>query len=224
MSGDTGESKYGVSTAFEKVLSHNIPGVLFAIVILMFIDLVSDKKFFEDFSWSLDWQLFAILLISFVFLGFMLGLMIDELHHILIEAKIYLPRAKKDENKREQVEFLDLEGKKCTESYYLPFMGLDLYKYNLKHFYSYSEFDANIGIVLLPTSIIFPFYLNYYLKINYYILWGIGIGIFSLAILMFVAGYYAFCDYYSSFSNTLRGLLKKENIQIVRQDSEESPN
>ena len=200
---------YGVSTAFEKILAHNVPGVIFIFVLLMFLEIISGKRILAQVA-SLDFKILALLLIVIMYCGFFIGLIIDELHHLFLEERIYIPWAKK---KGKEIEFKDLEGKVCTESYYVPFIGLDLYTYNLKNFYSYSEFDANISLVLFPASVIFPVFINRYLMIEVWAAWLIGIALLGLAFGMLYAGYTAFCDYYSALQNTIQGALKnrKEN-------------
>ncbi len=210
MSNNAELSKYGISMTFEKILAHNIPGVFLAVVLFMLLDMIVEEKIFEYVVNSLGLGMVSLLVVILIYLGFLFGLIIDELHHVLLEEKVYYPTAKK---KGKEVTFKDLDGNECTESYYLPLMGLDLYKYNLKHFYSYSEFDSNISLVLLPTSVIFPLFINYYYSASKPILWVVGIAIFVLAIGMIYLGYTAFCDYYSAFNNTLRGVLKKREIE-----------
>jgi hypothetical protein len=197
-------NKYGVSTAFEKILAHNVPGVIFIFILLMFLDVISGKRILAQVA-SLDFKILALLVIVIIYFGFFVGLIIDELHHVLLEEKIYIPWAKK---RGKEIEFIDLDGKACTESYYIPFIGLDLYKYNLKNFYSYSEFDANISLVLLPASVITPIFISHYLMIEALVAWLIGIILLIIAIGMFYAGFTAFCDYYSALKNTIRGVLK----------------
>lgn len=216
MSNKVEVSQYGISTTFEKVLAHNVPGIFLVAVLFMFLDIISQEKIFEYIVKSLDLKMATLLLFTLIYLSFIFGLIIDELHHVLLEEKVYIPIAEK---KGEEVTFKDLDGNECSESYYLPFMGLDLYKYNLKHFYSYCEFDANISLVLFPTSVIFPLFINYYFSISKPILWGVGIAIFILAVGMIYCGYTAFCDYYSAFRNTLRGVLKKQEIARSSADS-----
>ena len=198
-------NKYGISTAFEKILAHNVPGVIFIIVLLMFLEIISGKKVFAHIA-SSDFKVLALLIIMVIYIGFAVGLIIDELHHVLLEERIYIPWAKKA---GKEVEFEDLDGKVCSESYYIQFIGLDLYKYNLKHLYSYSEFDANISLVLFPASVIIPIFINRYLMMEACVVWLIGIAIFLSAIGMLYAGYTAFCDYYSGLKNIIRGVFKK---------------
>ncbi len=144
MSPDSEFNKYGISTSFETVLAHNIPGMLLTACAFMLIDISTQKKIAFYIVKNFDLKLLSVLLIIFVFMGFVFGLIIDEIHHLLIEEKVYEPIANA---KGKFKQFKDLDGNDCTESYFLPYMGLDYYKYNLKHFYSYSEFDANIAIV-----------------------------------------------------------------------------
>jgi hypothetical protein len=136
-------------------------------------------------------------------------LIIDEIKHVILEEMVYIPIAKK---KGKKITFCDLDGNNCSESYYLPIMGLDYYKYNLKHFYSYCEFDANISFTLFIAAFVVPKFLNYYFTIENIYLLVVGITLFGLGAVMAYAGYTAFCDYYSAFDNTLRGVLKKNEI------------
>lgn len=210
MSADSEFNKYGVSTSFEKVLAHNIPGMLLTACVFMLIDISTEKKIALYLVENFNIKLFSVLLLVFIFMGFVFGLIVDELHHLLIEEKVYVPIAKA-KNKFKQIK--DLDGNDCTESYFLPYMGLDYYKYNLKHFYSYSEFDANIAIVLLFSAPIFPKFLDYYFVLSGCVFWAIVFATLLLFILMIYTGYTAFCDYYSAFRNKLQGILKKQGIE-----------
>lgn len=185
-------------------------------VLLMLLDVLLEEKIFEYVVTSLHLGMVSLVVAVLIYLGFIFGLIIDEVHHVLLEEKIYIPWAKK---KGKQVTLKDLDGKKCTESYYLPFMGLDLYQYNLKHFYSYCEFDSNVALVLLPTSVIVPLFIDYYFSMSKLTLYIVAVAILMCAIGMVFLGYTAFCDYYSAFNNTLRGVLRKREIERPSADS-----
>jgi len=209
--GENALNQYGISTTFEKLLAHNVPGIILVFHLLMLIDINTEIKIFAYIITNMDIKAISAILVSILFVGFVFGLIVDEIHHMILEENIYVKKAKKA---GKLPEFKDIEGNKCSESYYLPFMGLDLYKYNLKHFYSYSEFDSNISIVLFVSSFIAPSFIRYYTQISDFTFGLYSIIIFGLALLMAYAGYTAFCDYYSAFNNTLKGVLKKQNIDI----------
>jgi hypothetical protein len=196
-------NQYGVSVAFEKVLSHTVPGVFFTFLIIMVLDLNVETMLLYSFINSLSYKIIVLGLIVCTILGFAFGLVIDEIHHIFIERLIYDKFTKGND----AYKHYDLNGKSHPENYFIPFLGLNLYKYNLKHFYSYSEFDANIGIVFFLYSFVAPFYINYYLNISILSIFIILSVFFLISILMIYAGYSAYIDYIGAFNDTLEGTL-----------------
>jgi hypothetical protein len=188
--------------SFEELLAHTFPGFFSVLCVFMLLDVLCP---YDLTSWAFrTFTNFLSAMVSIIIFGTALGVIIDGLHHLLIEPKIFERMPKyKEVHKRE----IQLCPPGCIYSYYFTRIGKDAFDY-AERYYAYSEFYTNTCISLILFSLISPFYFCYILKI--YWVWSITVGLvvpLSLAYICIGSGYLYFYLYYSFRNDMFLGFL-----------------
>ena len=137
---------------FQHFLSFTFPGIFLAIPLFL---LINEKYIIVKFT-EFNLEMLLLLLSGLAFIGTILGIIIDGIHHDIIEAIIfdsnpqvkyldeYLPQIRKKTRKKLDLDtIIKLEG------------------HLLEGSYLYSEFYCNTFISLFLAGILIPYYLYY---------------------------------------------------------------
>ncbi len=190
---------------FEVLLSHTFPGFFSALSAFMLLDVLSSSDLsslaFGSITDFLSVMGFIILL------GTIFGVVIDGVHHWVIEDHIFKKCLEYDKLEKERESLYPSSDIK--HFYYFTRIGEDAFNYLADNYYRYSEFYANIFISLIPFSIISPFYLCRILKISCWwsIILGSGVPL-VLAGLCLWSGYDAFITYTRHRRDLIYGFLR----------------
>jgi len=214
---------------FEHLLSHTFPGFFSALSLFMLFDVWSYDNLTplitKDFNNLVAFVGFILLI------GTILGVVIDNIHHTIIEDKIFRKSEKIIFWETQIKEYIKYSSSKLDERYVGDFKKVNStdrinyhYFFNafgddaiaLNHYirnakYCYSEFFSNTFISLIPFSLIIPFYL---LK-TVHIPWNLNISIsilsFILACFCFYSSYDTYDDYYQVLCSIIKGYIDNEN-------------
>jgi hypothetical protein len=202
---------------FEHILSHTFPGFLLAFTFFMLIDIWSPyyltQLVFTDISGLIAFAGFVLLI------GTIFGVVIDNLHHYLIEDGIlrYLSSVKIwDEGIKKQIEkhiygkdFSNTLDKNLTYQFFFNYFGnnaIQLNNYIRNAKYCYSEFFSNIFISLLAFTLVSPFYLFLELQIVWEKCIIISIISFIASSFCLYSSYDTYVDYYQALYSMIKGL------------------
>ncbi len=202
---------------FEDLLHHTFPGFITAITLFMLITIWSPK---DLTTWAFNSN--AANLVGFfgfiVLAGTILGVLIDGIHHLIIQGSIFNNFGKIKDIFR-FIEFLYPEKERkleidLTRHYFFSAIGdkalnIDEYLINSKH--RYSEFYANTFIALVPFSLVVPFYLVRVLKISPLLSVVIALISLSLACICWKSSYNIYKEYLKAIYSFLRGCLEEKN-------------
>jgi len=210
---------------YEHLLSHTFPGFFSAITLFMLIDVWTNNN---NLTYSILNDINGLVtFIGFVLLiGTILGIIIDYIHHWLIESLIFdkydevqlwIVRFNKfvvNSDKRHHFE----DNENIIFYYFLKEIGPDAINYILhlrKAKYCYSEFYSNIFISLIPFSLVIPFYL---LKV-FQIPWHLGISLSIICLILscisLASSYQAYINFNKSLYYLVRGYLEKNYCKGV---------
>jgi hypothetical protein len=214
---------------FEHLLSHTFPGFFSAITLFMLFDILSPLDLTSlTFSKGLEG------LISFagfiLLVGSILGIIIDGIHHSLIEDYIF-DRGSLNNNVK-QINIikryclrrclypLDADAEKLEKNaeesitrhfFFKKLDGTAINQYLIEEFYSYSEFYANTSLALVPFGIILPFYITENLQIPFGNSWKIGFGSFVVAALCIYSSYTTYNRYNKALFSAIKGYIDTES-------------
>lgn len=194
---------------FEEMLTNTFPGFFSAITLFMLIDIWSPKELtlwaFRDISSLIGFIAFVVLF------GTILGVIIDGIHHSIIEDIIF---ENFSEFKKIDELFKALYPKnkdlKLKYSYFYKMIGdkaIDIHEFFINAQYRYSEFHANTFISLIPLSVIAPFYLFYVLLIPWNLSISFGLISLIIACCCLKNSYRAFKNYEKSKLSYIYGYL-----------------
>jgi hypothetical protein len=156
--------------SFEELLSHTFPGFFAAITVFMLTAIWSPR---DITSWATKDLSSFVQVVGFVIIfGTILGIIIDGIHHSIIEDNIFEKiTGLKIINESLNALYPGAEELKLGYGYFFKLMTTDksdpitTFKYLQSSMYRYSEFYANTFISLIPFSLIAPLYLSYVLQI-----------------------------------------------------------
>lgn len=163
---------------FEEMLSHTFPGLFSALTMFMLIDIWSPYNLTlranRDIASVLAFAGFVVVL------GTILGVLIDGIHHSVIEDSFFkkLTGLRKIEVALRSFYPADIDDGKFRHYYFSPKIGdkaIDIFDHLTTTTYRYSEFDANSFIALVPFSFVTPFFLVDVLHIPW--IWSVSIGL-----------------------------------------------
>ncbi|MCK9442331.1 MAG: hypothetical protein M0Q13_13040 [Methanothrix sp.] len=201
---------------FQHLMSHTFPGFFSAITMFMLIDLWSEIDLASIVSSDLT-GLFNF--IGFILLiGTMLGVIIDGLHHSLIENAIFdkMPGMQEMSGIRNEIMIKCKKSKKdlqtlgLTHHYFFRILGdksISLWDHFAKGYYCYSEFYSNTFIALVPFSIIVPFYISKTFCIDWKLAVLIGVFALSLGCICLRSSYITYKLYYGAMLSSIYGYL-----------------
>jgi len=198
---------------FEVLLSHTFPGFFSALSAFMLLDVLSPHDLTSlAFGKITD---FMSVMGFIIILGTIFGVIIDGIHHWIIEDHIFKKCLEYDKLEKERENLYPSPDIK--HFYYFTRIGKDAFNYLTDNYYCYSEFYANIFISLIPFSIISPFYFCRILEMSY--LWSIILGFvvpLVLAGLCLVSSYDAFFIYNRHRRDLIYGFLKfTKSIEVT---------
>lgn len=206
---------------FKELLSHTFPGFFSAISIFMLMDLWTDK---DLTTWVIGGNFAGLVtFIGFVLLmGTILGVIIDGIHHSIIEDDIFDNLKAVQEIKSV---FAARYGQICsnnskkylTRHYFYPSIGEDkkgdkaiaIDEHLEKGYYRYSEFYANIFLSLILFALISPFYLSEVLKLSWMHSIIIGIISLSVACICLNSSYTAYRAYLRAQMSVICGFISR---------------
>ena len=210
---------------FEELLTSTFPGFFSAITLFMLIDILSPKELtswvFKDIS-----SLFGFIGFALLF-GTILGVIIDGIHHEVIERFIFnkfLKMKKIDEISKALYPLKEAS----MYSYFHNMMGekyIDTLSFFIKSQYRYSEFHANTFISLLPLSVIAPFYLIDALQVSCTLSISLGITTLIISICCLRNSYMSLLNYKNIFFSYICGHLNNYiDFRITNVSTDESSN
>jgi len=145
---------------FGELLTNTFPGFFSAITLFMLIDIWSPLNLT---SWAIRDVSNLIGFIGFVVLfGTILGVIIDGIHHMVIEDIIFNNFLELKKIKERFKALYPKNNPGYSYSYFYKIVGdkfTENHEFFLNSQYRYSEFHANTFISLIPLSVIAPFYL-----------------------------------------------------------------
>jgi hypothetical protein len=198
--------------SFDELLSHTFPGFFTAITLFMLIAIFSPR---DITSWATkDISSFAQVVGFVIIFGTILGIIIDGIHHSIIEDNIFEKiTGLKVINESLNALYPGSEELKLGYGYFFKLMTTDksdpitTFKSLQSSMYRYSEFYANTFISLIPFSLIAPLYLSYVLQIPW--IYSLIIGSMSLfiACACLNSSYVALKEYQKTKLSVLCGYL-----------------
>jgi|GEM_PF-2677163 len=180
---------------YEEFLPHLFPGFFAAIASFMLIDVMSP---FDFTSWAVKSIGGLAGFVGFIVLfGTILGVIIDIIHHLIIEDAIFdnLREIKKIKILIKELYPIE-EQEHLTHNYFLKKLGsVDIEEYIAKGLYHYTEFFANTFSSLFYFSFIVPYYLFYVLKVN----WISSALVALMSFIFAITCLYKSCDTYKKY-------------------------
>ena len=215
---------------FQHILSHTFPGFFSAITLFMLFDIISNINL-TSFMFSNNLEGLIVFAGFVLLIGSILGIIIDGIHHTIIERMIFEKELKRLGEIRSG--YLKEYGRKINNN---PDFGpsvkksdddsywdeLDLF-YLYSHltdkllqandyiedgWYSYSEFYCNTFISLIAFSFVAPLY-SYFVLENPSFIFNISISLLSclFALLCIYGSFKMYEDYYIKINNVIRGYV-----------------
>jgi hypothetical protein len=193
---------------FQHLMSHTFPGFLSAVSLFMLVDVWSpiDLSSFviKDITGFVNFVGFILLI------GTILGVIIDGIHHSIIEDAIF----DRFQDVREPASIKSECILKCggdasrlldlgiTHHYFfnkLKGEAINVSNFFIKGYYSYSEFYSNTFLSLIPFSLIVPFYL---VK-SFHMSWSLCV---YIAIVLFIIGCFCLYSSYNAYKSYKKAL------------------
>jgi len=205
---------------FKELLSHTFPGFFSAISIFMVMDLWTDK---DLTTWVIGGNFAGLVsFIGFVLLmGTIMGVIIDGIHHSIIEDDIFdnlkTVQEIKSVLKTRYKKICNTENTYLTRHYFYPFIGeekkgdkaIAIDEHLEKGYYRYSEFYANIFLSLVLFSLISPFYLSHVLEFDWSYSIIVGIISLSVACICLNSSYTAYRAYMRAQMSVICGFINR---------------
>lgn len=201
---------------FQHLMSHTFPGFFSAITLFMLMDIWSDI----DLTSIVSSDLTALInFIGFILLiGTMLGIIIDGIHHSVVENAVFdkMPGMQEMGGIKNEIMIKckkskkDLQNLSLTHHYFFRILGdksLSLWDHFAKGYYCYSEFYSNAFIALVPFSIVIPFYISKTFYIDWNLAVFIGVVALSLACVCLRSSYLTYKLFYSAMLSSIFGYL-----------------
>jgi hypothetical protein len=169
---------------FGHFIAYFIPGVISFVLLLLALSIISGSDL-------LSGNIFTTYIFITLICSSILGLFIDEFRHTFLEEHLEKRWADKSENN------VDL-NKLGDPVSHAPKLGVDVYKLIRDEYFYFYEFDINVAIVFLISSLVAPFYLFYFhlIKACFAVL-AIGAVLLIISILFCYFGVESY-DYYET--------------------------
>lgn len=192
---------------FEHLLFSTFPGFFSVISVFMLIDIWSPIDFT---SWVMeDISGFVSFIGVVVLLGTIFGIIIDGLHHSIMEGNIFdkfIEVRKINEFSKALVPRIDVG---LYSAYYFNKVNkaMEINEYLLNKRYYYSEFYTNTFISIIPFGVILPFYLFYVLQIPWSYSLSLGLILLSIGCECLNRGYISYKIYFHQIISAICGYL-----------------
>jgi len=187
---------------FEHLLSFTFPGFFSAVSIFMAVDYLSEMNLTSMIAKDVTSMVSFLGLV--ILFGTVLGILIDGIHHAIIEDELFDRTGEinriKDKYKKEikvtkkKIKVTKKKIKVTKKKLDVPSL-IALDNHILGRTYCFSEFFSNISISLVIFSYIIPFYLLDAFNINWQYSWKFGFAAFLMAIVSLFSGYKAYVEY-----------------------------
>jgi hypothetical protein len=212
---------------FEHLVSHTFPGFFSAVTFFMLIDVWSPIKLTALIVKDIN---SLIIFFGFIIIiGTILGIIIDNIHHWLIEGLIFdkfdeiqfwlmrfnsfASRSIKSNN-----QLAHCENENIFYYYYVKEIGKDAIN-DLLHLrkakYCYSEFYSNIFISLIPFSLVVPFYIIKNLQISWHLCVSLSVLTLILSCICFISSYVAYLNYNKSLFYLVKGYMNSHRGDTI---------
>ena len=146
--------------SFQELLTYSFPGFFSALTFFMLIDVLSPINIT---ALAIKDAISLATFVGFVILaGTILGVIIDGIHHSILEDIIFENLLGIKEIEECFKALYPSEDLNLNSRYFFKNMGeksIDIFEFLINSTYRYSEFYANTFISLIPFSFIVPFYL-----------------------------------------------------------------
>jgi len=194
--------------SFSHLVCYTFPGIFTALSILITIFyLFNDSLNLIDFL--KDPMIFIGILTLIIFLGTVIGIILDTIHHIIEYILLFILPAGIKIRKKEKEIFKDLEGNSVHFYYYIGFLPLERVQFLYENFYYYVESLFNLSLSFFFSAIILRLFIftNEFIIIFYLLI--------ILSFFCLVSGIMGFIVYRKRRIELIKGALdhyKKENI------------
>lgn len=218
--------------SFSKFISHTFPGILIAIGLLLILGIIS--QFFNNaFLLNEDnnnWLSFIGAIGGLIFFGTTLGILIDYIHHIIIDTNLtkivdtlfgitFLQKTFKSTfelNQKLQNEIKIIEkdhGKMPSFFYFISFIPTDKFTYLDENYFCYIECAFNFSISFFFLAIIYSIFfyeLGYDMKVIFIIITFIILSLFC-----FYAGLHLSLRHKLNITHFIRGAIEFYHLKFA---------
>lgn len=195
-----------MALTFWQMITHFFPGLLVALALFLYLDLVSQKDLL-GLAFVNPEFLFAKLTV-FGIVGVIFGVIVDCFHHRFISRlfKFIQDRGSKA-RLGEQVPNVDKNGNRVRDTYYIGLLGVEKLNRIFEAYYYYSEFYVNLAIALFPLSVISVIYFRNVLCVSAMHL--VLLSVLSLAVQVFLywSAYVTLIKHHEAYRDAVRGAL-----------------
>lgn len=191
--------------SFPKLLSHTFPGIFVALGIFMIIDLVLFHDNISGFQIDIfeDWKTFLGTVSFLIFLGTIIGVIIDSIHHMIEKLIDTTDVAKNKFIKFREKIYKDLENKSVSYWYFVGFLPLEKVIYLNDGYYCYVECDFNLSISFFFSAFIYSSFLFLH-----------GANLFKVGVIFIVLFILSVFCFYSGYKNYL--CFKQQRVEFVK--------
>lgn len=167
--------------SFQELLTYSFPGFFNALTLFMLIDVLSPINIT---ALLITDAIGLATFVGFVILaGTILGVIIDGIHHSILESIIFENLLGLKEIDARFKALYPSKDSKLNSRYFFKIIdekAINIFDFLINSTYRYSEFYANTFISLIPFSFIIPFYLNDILEVPWN--WSLLLGLVSLIV------------------------------------------
>lgn len=217
---------------FEHLLSHTFPGFFSAMSLFILVDNLSSKDITSLVT--SDLTNFGLFIGFVLFIGSILGIIIDGIHHSLIEDSFFdhMVGLKEIKDKLGTQCYLEVElkekirnSKLLTRHFFYNDRVADITTIHtnlVKNIYCYSEFYSNTFLALILFSMVIPNYLLNTMEFSYLPSIGVSVGSYILAWISLYSGYVAYKRYTQGIYSAIYGLVRKKETEDQNSNNSET--
>ncbi len=210
--------------SFSKLIAHTFPGMFVALGIFMVIYVKISDRITNAFLLKLisdNWTIFLSAFGGLIFFGTLIGIVIDSIHHVIIEGLIineiinkkidYAQKKITEINKKKNDVYKDAEGREVGWFYYLCYIPIDKLNYLDENYYSYKECNLNLSVSFFFSSFIYAFFIH---KIGY----DTSTVIFVFLVFLLLSGlcFYFGLHFYFRFRTNIIDFVKGATERTIR--------
>lgn len=214
---------------FEHLLSHTFPGFFSALSLFILIDVWSSKDITSLVT--SDLTNFGLFIGFIVFIGSILGIIIDGIHHSLVEDSLFDHMIGLNEIKDKiaaqcflEVDIMDdvANSKLLTRHFFLndKVSEFSLIHSNLiKNVYCYSEFYSNTFLALILFSAVIPNYLVNTIELSNNSSVVISAALYIFAWISLYSGYVAYKRYTQGLYSAIYSLVRRKETDTINSNN-----